>query len=105
MFNIDYVPSRVFNIDYAYSRVFTVDFVTSLGVLDYVPSGVFNIDYVLRFFLLSTEFHLDLLGNHLQSDVSEFQEMLFYINTCSNCIKGLKEELLLFNMCHLKESL
>ncbi len=80
MFNIDYIPSGVLNFDY----------ITSSGVpnTDYVP-------YVLRFFLLSTEFHLDLLGNHLQSDVSEFQEMLFYINTCSNCIKGLKEELLL----------
>ncbi len=87
MFNIDYVPSRVFNIDYAYSRVFTVDFVTSLGVLDYVPSGVFNIDYVLRFFL-STQFQVDLLGNHLQSDVSEFQEMLFYINQCSDGTRG-----------------
>jgi hypothetical protein len=112
VFNIDYMPSRMFNIDYVSSRVFTVDYVTSLGVLnidyvpsgvftidyvtslgtfniDYVPSGLLNIDYVLRFFLLSTEFQVDLLGNHLQSDVSEFHKIIFYTNTCSK-VQGVK---------------
>ncbi len=79
MFNIDYVPSGVLNIDYVPSGVFNIDYATS--------SGVFNTGYVLRF--ASTEFQVDLLGNHLQSDVSEFHEIILYTNTCSK-VQGVK---------------